>query len=410
MRVLIYGINFWPELTGIGKYTGEMAQWLASNSHEVRMVTAPPYYPQWKILPGYSGTRYSREKAQNVWIQRCPLWVPKKLTIVRRIIHLSSFAISSTPVILWQAFKWKPEMIIVIQPSLFCSPAALIAARLAGARCWLHIQDSEIDALFELGSIRWPAVKKVLLFFERLLLSRFHRISTISSRMQELVKLKGITAERQTLFANWVDTTHIYPLSSPSLFRKELKFAPEDIVVLYSGNMGRKQGLELILSAAKLLTPQKHIRFVLSGDGSMRSMLVNAAKGLPNLVFLPLQPDHLLNDLLNLADIHLLIQRATVSSFCMPSKLIGMLASGHPVIATTHSDSEIARILKDCGVIVEPGNAEALVDMILYLADSPEVRVRLGLAARTTAISLWDKKMILKNFAEQMDLLVDSPA
>src|SRR5674476_962973 len=61
MRILIHGITFSPELTGIGKYSGEMAEWLAAHGHEVRVVTAPPYYPQWRVAEGYSGARYKRE-------------------------------------------------------------------------------------------------------------------------------------------------------------------------------------------------------------------------------------------------------------------------------------------------------------------------------------------------------------
>src|SRR6266446_3670753 len=94
MRILIYGLNFYPEPTGIGKYTGEMAHWLAGRGHEVRVVTAPPFYPQWRVSPAYRAWKYSRERFRphngngkssgaqqahgpDVEIFRCPIWVPE---------------------------------------------------------------------------------------------------------------------------------------------------------------------------------------------------------------------------------------------------------------------------------------------------------------------------------------------
>ena len=59
LKILIYGINFAPELTGVGKYTGEMAAWLAAAGHEVRVITAPPYYPDWNVGDGHRGDRYA---------------------------------------------------------------------------------------------------------------------------------------------------------------------------------------------------------------------------------------------------------------------------------------------------------------------------------------------------------------
>ncbi len=94
MKILVYGINYSPELTGIGKYTGEMVEWMASQGHDVRVITAPPYYPEWKVGERYSSWRYRREEgAATVW--RCPLYVPKQPSTLKRLIHLGSFALSS---------------------------------------------------------------------------------------------------------------------------------------------------------------------------------------------------------------------------------------------------------------------------------------------------------------------------
>ncbi len=152
MRILISGINFSPELTGIGKYTGELAEYLALAGHEIRVVTAPPYYPQWKVLSGYSGWKYKLEREKGITIYRCPLWVPKRPRGLSRIIHLTSFALSSLLPLLLQ-LAWKPQIVISIAPAILSAPFALSVAKLSGAKSYLHIQDFELDAASSLGLI-----------------------------------------------------------------------------------------------------------------------------------------------------------------------------------------------------------------------------------------------------------------
>ena len=183
MRILINSINYSPELTGIGKYTGEMAEWLAGQGHEVRVITAPPYYPAWQIAGGYSARWYKREVMAGVRIFRCPLWVPGKPTGLTRILHLASFAVSSFPLMLWHGLTWRPNIVFVVEPPLFCAPAAWITARIGGARAWLHVQDFEVDAAFDLGILRSGKLRAAVLAVEKWLLHRFDTVSTISERM-----------------------------------------------------------------------------------------------------------------------------------------------------------------------------------------------------------------------------------
>src|SRR4051794_27649383 len=124
MKILIYGINFQPELTGVGKYTGEMADWLLSRGHHVRVITAPPHYPQWSILPGFHQWRYSREDHRMIegtlTVFRCPLLVPQRPSAWRRILRLLSFCLSSLPILFWQIF-WRPQILVVLEPTIACA-------------------------------------------------------------------------------------------------------------------------------------------------------------------------------------------------------------------------------------------------------------------------------------------------
>src|ERR1039457_2732753 len=112
LKILVYGLNFSPELTGVGKYTGEMAEWLAVRGHEVRVVTAPPYYPHWKVGSGYRAGWYETEHWGGSRVWRCPLWIPAKPGGIKRLVHLASFAFSSFPVMLGQAL-WRPDVVWV---------------------------------------------------------------------------------------------------------------------------------------------------------------------------------------------------------------------------------------------------------------------------------------------------------
>lgn len=403
MRILIHGINYAPELTGIGKYTGDMAEWLAAQGHEVRVVAAPPYYPAWKLGDGYRGWRYRKECLNGVDVYRCPLWVPRRPSGFKRILHLAGFALAALPVMLWQAWYWRPELVLVVEPPLFCSPAALLAARLANGRSWLHIQDFEVDAAFELGLLPPGRLKKLLERVESWLMRRFDQVSTISENMLARLGGKGVPASQRILFPNWVDTQRIHPLEQESPLRREFDIPADAVLALYAGNMGAKQGLEILLEVASKLRSVRNIQFVLCGDGALRETLQLQAAGMRNVRFLPLQPIERLNSLLNLADIHLLPQRADVADLVMPSKLTGMLASGRPVVATACSDTQVGRIVARCGLVVPPGNAEAMANAVRYLADRPEERRQLGRQARQFCLQHWSRDKILGDAFADLD-------
>ena len=153
MRILLHGINYSPELTGIGKYSGEMAEWLAARGHGVRVVTAPPYYPAWRVRTDYQAWSYRTEPGaapDEVRVYRCPVYVPRRPSGRTRLLHLGSFMLSSLPIMLSQA-QWRPDVVLTIEPTLMSSVAGLMTARMAEAVAWLHIQDFEVDAAFGLG-------------------------------------------------------------------------------------------------------------------------------------------------------------------------------------------------------------------------------------------------------------------
>ncbi|MGA9544085.1 MAG: glycosyltransferase WbuB [Candidatus Sulfotelmatobacter sp.] len=417
MRILIHGLNFSPELLGVGKYTGEMAEWLAARGHEVRAVTAPPFNPEWKVGPGFSSWRYSRERCPpssgpignspklaatgGLTVLRCPLWVPRQPSGAKRILHLTSFALASFLVMLRQV-TWKPEVVLVIEPTLFCLPAALITGRFCKARTWLHVQDFEADASFGLGLLKSRLLRSPIEWLEKKSMSAFDRVSTISEKMLATLARKGVAQSASCLFPNWVDTAAIAPLQKPSALRAQLGISTGEIVALYAGTMGRKQGLEILAGAACRLSGREGLRFVFCGEGPGKLILSHLTGHLANVQWIPLQPCARLNDLLNLADIHLLPQKADAADLVMPSKLTGMLASGRPVIATSRPGTQLAEVVEGRGIAVEPGDTADFARAIERLANDAALREKLGRNAREYALSKLQKESILSRLEQEL--------
>jgi FkbM family methyltransferase len=242
MKILIYSANFAPEPTGIGKYSGEMAAWLVAQGHEVRVVAAPPYYPAWKLQDGYVWPPYQREQWQGVDVWRAPLWVPNKPGGLSRVLHLFTFAVLSAPLMLWQII-WRPDVVFTVAPAFFCAPVGWLTAKLSGAKSWLHIQDFEVDVAFQMGLLKGRLLQRMVIGAERYMIRSFDTVSSISGRMLDKLRQKGVANSRIRYFPNWVDISHVFPLHAPSTYRL-LKFNTDfqSNITTFDYGLGEKKG------------------------------------------------------------------------------------------------------------------------------------------------------------------------
>jgi colanic acid biosynthesis glycosyl transferase WcaI len=407
LKLLLYSINYAPELTGIGKYNAEMCEWFVKNGHQVRVVTAQPYYPEWKVFPGYKAWRYSRETVNGVHVTRCPLWVPKHPGALKRALHLWSYACSSVFGLLKQ-LRFKPDVVFFIEPTFFCFPGALMMSKLSAAKPVLHIQDFEIEVAFSLGMMKCNFLQKLLLKFESWVFRKCCIVSTITPIMRQKLLEKSVPEEKAVLFPNWADTDNIKPLPYVSPLRAQLNIKADKIVALYSGNMGEKQGLEIIIELANQLVEDTSLVFVMCGAGSYLDNLKKRAQDykLNNILWLDLQPLDKLNNLLNLADIHLLPQRADVKDQVMPSKLLGMLASGRPILATAFPNTQLYNVVKLTGMTCLPNDLQELAKNLKELAGSQDLRAQLGYQARMYAEQNFSKEVILKAYEAKLMQLI----
>jgi colanic acid biosynthesis glycosyl transferase WcaI len=293
------------------------------------------------------------------------------------------------------------DLVIVIEPSFLNSPVALLASRLAGALAWLHIQDYELDLAYDLSHMRRG--RKLAEKIETWMMNRFDAVSSISHRMLEKARHKGVARDSLSLLPNSVDLAEIRPLFGESSMREELGIPANCVVALFAGSLGAKHGVETVVEVARILVDDPKLLFVICGDGAEAQSLRTEARGLANVRFLPLQPADRLNGLLNLADVHVLPQRQAAAQSVLPSKLINMLASGRPVIAACDPGSEIAELVSGCGIAVAPGDPDAMALAIRTLMSNPDARARMGEEARRRAVARFSKDSILHTF--ERDLL-----
>lgn len=416
MKFLLYSINHAPELTGIGKYNGEMMQALSQQGIDCLVVTAPPYYPEWQVHGGFNNG-YSTELQGKVRVLRNPLYVPNTVTTLKRLVHLASFALSSFGRLL-TLLREKPDVVMLVQPTLFCAPGALIYSALTGAKTILHIQDFEVDAMFGLGmagkdsvtpspgATAQPSLKKrLVLGVERWLMNRFDKVSSISHSMLAKASQKGVAKEKLLFFPNWSDTGFVNPDVDSSVLRAQWGYAPNDKIVLYSGNIGQKQGLEIVLEAAAAFADQPQVKFVIIGNGAYRETLAAeaASRGLQNLEFKPLQAWELVPQILVMTDVHLVVQKKGVADAVLPSKLTNILAAGGHALVTAEQSTELGELARRVPGIyhcVEPEDNNAFINGLhqCLVQDTRSTNT----IARQYAVDHINSEQVLARFAEEL--------
>jgi colanic acid biosynthesis glycosyl transferase WcaI len=401
MNILILGLNYAPEPVGIGPYTTGTAEFLAAAGHNVTVVCGKPYYPDWKIQAPFLKAGVLSSIENGVQVRRVPIYVPSKPDGRRRLIHHASFAIRAFPEMLRAARASKPDVVMCIAPSLISMATARAIARIFRAKTWLHIQDFEVEAAFITGLLHdrgWLA--KAARAYEKWCLQKT-MVSTISPQMCKKLRDFGVSTDCIYEFRNWANINNIKPINRPSIFREKWSITTDN-VALYSGNLGNKQGIEIIPDVARLLAGRNDLTFVICGNGASRERLAAAAEGLSNIRFHDLQPTDMMSDLLGLATVHLLPQIAGAADLVLPSKLANMLASGRPVLATAYPETGLAIEVDGCGRAITPDDAVAMAEMLNELLDNVEERHQLGARGRQRAVMHWGESKILESFGVAM--------
>lgn len=399
--LLIFGINYAPEMIGIGPYTAGLAEELARRGHAVDVVTGQPYYPRWRIERA-GRSMWSDTQENGITVRRCPLYVPRRPTFVRRLIHYASFALFALLPLLRSVLARRPDAIVAIAPALVAALVPFILARIMRVPFWLHVHDFEAELASATGFVgRGSLAARLARRFENAMLTRADQVSCISDAMSEAARAKGVARDRVLTLCNWANHADAVARADGRIARRDLG-AGRRKVVMYSGNIAAKQGLDLMVEAARLVRQRRDLLFVICGEGPTRQQLEEQAAGLSNVIFRPLAAPERFAATLRAADIHLLPQLASTADLVLPSKLPNMLASGRPVIATAGAGTSLAREVIGAGLAVPPADARALARAIVTLVEDPEIAEAFGAEGRRRAAARWSLDLTADRFERRL--------
>lgn len=360
LRITIIGLNYAPEPTGNAPYTASLAEGLLRAGHQVHVITGYPHYPEWRIGDGYTGWSKA-ESVEGVTVKRLRHYVPRSADPIARMHMELSFGVRA------MFAKWaNPDVVLLVSPALFSSGLVMFRARLRPNRPALGIwvQDLYSRGVVETGT-GGGMLGRLFTALESLILQSADGVVAIHDRFkQHMVASLGVPSDGVTVIRNW---THLPP--APAANRDEtrarLGWEREDTVVLHAGNMGRKQGLENVINAARLAEEQEsRVRFVLMGDGNQRRNLETMAINLTRLQFVPPLPSGEFMEALAAADVLLVNELPGVRDMAVPSKLTSYFNAGVPVIAATDEGSVTAGELEasKAGIRVDAADPQALLE------------------------------------------------
>jgi colanic acid biosynthesis glycosyl transferase WcaI len=377
-RVLVVGVNYAPETTGIAPYTTAVAEHLVALGARVTAVTGMPHYPQWRVAPEYRRALLREESVNGVRLRRAGHYVPAEQDALKR----GAFEASWLPLGALQSLRSPADVVLAVSPSLGALPLARLAAARRNVPWAAVVQDLMGNAAANGGLRGGGRVASLVGSAERRALRSADLVGVISEGFADAVHRMGVDPARTRLLPNW---SHVTPsTASRKEARAALGWAPDVFSVVHTGNMGAKQGLEnVVRAAAEADRRGAAVEFVLVGDGNQRAALQEAGAGVRSLRFVdPVDSDNY-PLVLAAADVLLVNERADMLEMSLPSKLTSYFAAGRPVLGAVPENGWTAAVLDASTAAVRvPAEAPGqLLDAALELAGDHERRMLLGKAA-----------------------------
>lgn len=406
MRLSVYGYNYAPEPTGIAVFTTGMCRWFARSGWQVGVATGIPWYPGWRPDPSWDGRLQAVDA--GVEVRRVAQFIPARPTALGRIRLDWSW--------LWRTAcatcteRRRPDVLMVVAPPFLGGFLGLWLRWRWRVPFVYHVQDLQVDAAADLGLLP-RGLTRLLLLVEARLLAHADLVTTISPAMRRRLLAKSPDIRRVGLLPNWVELQQAAMPPGPNPFRTAWGLGSDDLVIAYSGSVGRKQGLDHLLEAFSLLAddPRLHLVIAAGGSGVDELRARAAALGLPRFRLLDLVPAADLGAFLAAADVHCVVQRRAAADLVLPSKLMNLLAAGRPVVVTADGATDLARLVRRSGAgeVVPPEDPVALAAGIRgLLADQPR-RIAAGSAGRDFAARCLSADAILGPFSRRLARLAD---
>ena len=382
MNLVVLTPHFEPDLAPTGAVVTKLVHELAGRGHRIEVITSFPWYREHKIETGFEGRLTRIEDTPWGRVMRLhPFPTADKTNILRRAISFAGFTALAMA-------KARPgpdvDAVLAVSPPLTLGLAGSSIARARNAAYVFNIQDVFPDVVIELGVLSNPKLIKAARALERRCYRLADAVTVLSDDLRDNIAGRVDDPAKVRVIPNFVDTDLIVPGPHENPYRVEFGLQGKT-VVMYAGNVGFSQSLDLVFSASVALRDDPNLVFVINGGGAARQGLETQARGLDNLRFVDMQPMDRLPEVLAAADMHLVPLKRGLSRSSVPSKTFSILAAGRPFVASVDLGSEIAQIAErsGAGVVVPPEDAEAFTKAIRQLADDAERMREMGARART---------------------------
>ena len=401
MRVIVWGINYAPEFTGIAPHSVALCEFLHERGHDAQMVSTFSYYPTWRKLPEDKGRLYRTDVINGVPVHRCWHFVPPRVSAVKRIIHEASFIVTST---LRTLSLRRADVYVLVSPPLLLGAAGWLVGKLKRAPFVFHVQDMQPDAAVGLGMLRAGWFIRALYALETFAYRSAARVSGITHGMLVKFRRKGVPEKKLIYFPNAIVLSADQAAPEPGAFRRKNGLPPNDFLAVYAGNLGVKQGLDVLVDAAQMVTDNR-IRIVICGDGAQRDVLSEEIKTrqLPNVTMLPLQQGENYTALLADADLCFITQQSGSGNSFFPSKLLGLLAQSKPVITVADPESELAEAVVEggFGLNIPPGRPQEVAEVLDAVVNDAERLRKYGAAGRVY-VQQFEKTAVFERFEQAL--------
>ncbi|MCX7621315.1 MAG: glycosyltransferase family 4 protein [Acidimicrobiales bacterium] len=394
LRVLVLCPHYAPDVAPTGEVMTSIATELAARGHQLHVVTSLPWYEHHAIEPGWDGQLVRREVTDYGLITRVHPFPTDKRNIPARALAFAGFTLLAAVAGSLPSRRWgRPDVVLAMSPPLSLGPAGWAVARRWRVPFVFNIQDVFPDVAVEVGALTNSQVIAAAAWLERWTYRRSDAVTVLSDDLADNVRAKielglaGSAAARQRakvhVIPNFVDTDRIRPAPRENGYRAEFGLEGKR-VVMYAGNVGFSQSLDLMIDAAIAMAHEPDVVFVINGGGSARPDLERRAVGLPNVVFVGMQPKQRLPEVLAAADIHVVPLKRGLARSSVPSKLYSILAAGRPILASVDPGTEVVRTVEraGAGLAVPPEDPEAFTKALRRLLEAPEEARAMGEAGR----------------------------
>ena len=405
MKITVLCPHFRPDTAPTGDVMTRLVEELARHGHELHVVTSLPWYREHAVEPGWGGRLIRRETTEWGRITRIhPFASKNKANLLMRAAAFAVFTVAST---LAAMFTRRTDLVLAMSPPLTLGPAAWLVSLRMRAPMVFNIQDVYPDAAVRVGALTNARVIRVLEWLERFSYERAEAVTVLSNDLRDSLVERVRDPDKVRVIPNFVDTSRIAPGSRHNSYRSEFGIGDE-VVVMYAGNVGYSQPLELVVEAARSMEGRDDVRFVVNGEGSRREELEADVAGLDNVTLVDFQPSERLAEVLAAGDLHLVLLKEGLASVSVPSKMYSILAAGRPVLASVDPGTEVQRVLERSGAgrAVAAGDVSGFVDALTELVADRKLLEESGAAARRFAESWLSAAAVAGAYTDLFEELV----